>query len=52
MSKGNKTPAKSNKAKLVQNIMEKRKDKDATENVKIEAIKGAFYSCHSKKTVD
>lgn len=40
MSKGNKTPAKSNKPKLVQNIKVKRNDKDATESFKNRSYKG------------
>lgn len=40
MSKGNKTPAKSNKPKISQNIKEKRVLEDAKENVKNRSYKG------------
>lgn len=40
MSKGNKTPAKSNKPKLVQNIKEKHGHKEVKENVKSRSYKG------------
>ena len=40
MSKGNKTPAKPNKPKLIRNIKEKRAHKDAKENVEIRKYKG------------
>ncbi len=40
MSKGNKTPAKSNKLKLAQSIKEKRALEDTEENVKNRGYKG------------
>jgi hypothetical protein len=40
MSKGNKTPSKSNKPNLTQNIEEKRAHTDAKENVENRKYKG------------
>lgn len=51
MSKGNKTPAKSNKPKIAQNLKEKRSHKDAMENVKNKSYKGLVFRCYSKKSV-
>ncbi len=40
MSKGNKTPAKSNKPKLIQNIKEKKAHKEAKESFQNRKYKG------------